>query len=342
MLGHTPSASLVAPLNHAYLCDLRVRLVANSKESLANPGVTTPPAHDGSYIDLGNCDQKCRYCGCLFWYAERLKGANKQGKRALCFKVSRKIYHWIGSLCPEEGHDPRLFRTARDRCSAGDIAGMKIRLYSEGDIRRYELPSSDLLGGIVFEDGPKSRIHFDVIIQLRGGPPQRINKEHQSYMSLLYPLLFVFGQPGFYLEMVLKPKDGSGQGSKVSMNAYYKYHLHPRVFEQKVNDFIRFLKLEKPFGYMTAYEVQTINGQLLPTYRAACEALGLFGDDKEWDVALEESIVSATSAELRMLFAQILVYCDVADPMKLWTKHWCAMQDDILSKVSDATGIPDY
>nr|GEU56665.1 DNA helicase [Tanacetum cinerariifolium] len=36
------------------------------------------------------------------------------------------------------------------------------------------------------------------------------------------------------------------------------------------------------------------------------------------------------------------VYCDVVDPMKLWKKHWCAMQDDIPSKVSDAIGIPDY
>ncbi|GJY61331.1 DNA helicase [Tanacetum coccineum] len=770
-----------------------------------------------------------------------------KGRGPYVFKVSDQIYHWIGSLCPEEGHNPRflqlyiydtqdevanrmqnfggrhqhtlnpqiveglvrvldennclvrLFRTARDRCSVGDIPGMKIRLFSKGGIRGYELPSSDLLGGIVFEDGPKSRTDFDVIIQFRDGPPQRVNKEHQSYMSLQYPLLFVFSQPGFYPGMVLKPKDGSGQGNKVLMNSYYKYYLHPqakdfglificgrmfqqyvvtvfcaieqyrldwvrknqkelqydyllglydavsrgdqegiqagslvmlpriftggprymynhyldaliicrslgnpqyfitftcnvkcpkikrymarhpgltpsdradivcRVFEQKVNDFIRFLKLEKPFGYMTAFlytiefqkrglphchtllwvssrskitdarqidnyifaeipdpaydptrykvvtelmmhgpcgvanpgaactkngvcsknfpkkyndntffdtnghthyrrrqteihfmkgesrldncnvvpynqklslafhahinveycgwsmlikylfkyiskgpdrilakvskpigdtststdkermevdeiknyvdgrfvcpfeacwrifdypihcrepavqilnvhlenmqrvsfrnrdridiivnmpekkkttltewyvyndqntdgrhltyldfpsefawsaktkswhrrviktkqsigrltyvhpssgdlfyfrmllchkkgckspdEVRTINGQLLPTYRAACEALGLLGDDKEWDVALEESTVSATSAELRMLFAQILVYCDVADPMKLWTKHWCAMQDDIPAKVSKATGIPNY
>nr|GEW05858.1 DNA helicase [Tanacetum cinerariifolium] len=55
-------------------------------------------------------------------------------------------------------------------------------------------------------------------------------------------------------------------------------------------------------------EVRTINGQLLPTYRAACEALGLLGDDKEWNVTLEESTVSATSAKLRMLFAQILFW----------------------------------
>ncbi|GJT67445.1 DNA helicase [Tanacetum coccineum] len=244
----------------------------------------------------------------------------------------------------------RLFRTARDRCSAGDIPRMKIRLYSKGGIRGYELPSSDLLGGIVFKDDPKSRTDFDVIIQLRGGPPQRVNKEHQSYMSLQYPLLFVFGQPGFYPEMVLKPKDGSCQvfcaieqyrldwvrknqkelrsdyllglydavsrgdregiqaGSMVMLprtftggpRYMYSHYLdalaicrslgnpqyfitftcnvkwpeikrymarHPgltpsdiadivcRVFEQKVNDFIRFLKLEKPFGYMTTCTV---------------------------------------------------------------------------------------
>ncbi|GKG26085.1 hypothetical protein Tco_0399231, partial [Tanacetum coccineum] len=36
---------------------------------------------------------------------------------------------------------------------------------------------------------------------------------------------------------------------------------------------------------------------------AACEALGLLGDDKERDITLEESAVSTSSAELRTLFA---------------------------------------
>ncbi|GJY04697.1 hypothetical protein Tco_0370637 [Tanacetum coccineum] len=278
MLGHTPSLSLVAPLNHTYLCmdvtkhtirpqifsfsdgsmkdgsktDVNQRstfssrttsnphawLVANSEDSLANPVVTTPPDEDMSYIDLGNCDQKCRYCGCLFWYAERLKGAKYDGqpKYHLCCggekiympqapepplfirqlltnnhfmehiraynqmfammsfgakvddsdKVANRMHNFEGrhqqTLNPQivEGLVRvldknnglvRLFRTARDRCSAGDIPGMKIRLYSKGGIRGYELLSSDLLGGIVFEDGPKSRTDFDVIIQLKGGPP---------------------------------------------------------------------------------------------------------------------------------------------------------------------------
>ncbi|GKD79403.1 DNA helicase [Tanacetum coccineum] len=58
-------------------------------------------------------------------------------------------------------------------------------------IRGYELPTADLLEGIVFEDGPRSKTDFDVIIEFRGGPPQKINKLHQSYMSLQFPLLFI-------------------------------------------------------------------------------------------------------------------------------------------------------
>ncbi|GKD89672.1 hypothetical protein Tco_1365179, partial [Tanacetum coccineum] len=89
-------------------------------------------------------------------------------------------------------------------------------------------------------------------------------------------------------------------------------------------------------GCKSPDEVRTVNGQMLPTFRAACEALGLLGDDK---IALEESTASTTSKEIRVLFAQILIYCDVADPVKLWAKHWEAMQDDIPAKISKATGI---
>ncbi|GJR27190.1 hypothetical protein Tco_1103422 [Tanacetum coccineum] len=100
-----------------------------------------------------------------------------------------------------------------------------------GGVRGYDLPTSDLIRGIVFENRPKSRTDFDVIIEFRGGPPQRINKLHQSYMSLQFPLLFVFGQSGFHLELQLKPCDGRGRGKAVTMNTYYKYQLYPRAKE---------------------------------------------------------------------------------------------------------------
>ncbi|GJR08538.1 DNA helicase [Tanacetum coccineum] len=346
-VSYVGSSSTVAPFNHAYLCldvtDASEALPTTtlSHESDFTTCSTTQSSIDGhtpSYIDLGDCDQQCNHCGCLFWYGERIRGNNyvrrpeyhlccgggkiymrpppdppvfiqqlltnthfmdhiraynqmfamtsfgakvddsvNNGKGPYVFKVSGQIYHWIGSLCPEEGAHPRflqlyiydthkevsnrmhhfagqeedmlnpdivqglihvlnehnglvrLFRTARDRCNASEIPGFKIRLYNNGGARGYELPGSDVLGGIVFEDGPKSRTDFDVIIEFRGGFPQRVNKLHQSYMSLQFPLLFVFGEPGYHPDLLLKPRDGSGRGKKVTMNAYYRYQLHPRV-----------------------------------------------------------------------------------------------------------------
>ncbi|GJX10424.1 DNA helicase [Tanacetum coccineum] len=181
----------------------------------------------------------------------------------------------------------RLFRTARDRCIAGEISAFKIRLYNMSGVRGYELLTADLLGGIVFEDGPRSKTYFDVIIEFKGGPPQRINKLHQSYMSLQFPLLFVFGQSGFYPELQLKPRDGVWAYLQ-EWQAFLTVHGHGilcprakspglkwpeikrymeqypdltpadradvicRVFKQKVNDFLSFLKEVKMFGDVSA------------------------------------------------------------------------------------------
>ncbi|GJU87880.1 DNA helicase [Tanacetum coccineum] len=82
-------------------------------------------------------------------------------------------------------------------------------------------------------------------------------------------------------------------------------------------------------GCKTLRDIRTINKVVYNTFRAACEALGLLGDDKEWHNALEEASFSSTPTELRNLFVQILIFCDVADPMKLWNTNWQNMSDDI-------------
>ncbi|GJU24895.1 DNA helicase [Tanacetum coccineum] len=66
------------------------------------------------------------------------------------------------------------------------------------------------------------------------------------------------------------------------------------------------------------FEVQTINDVFYLTYRAACEALGLLDDDREWETTLEEACASATSEQLRF------------------------MSQDIPKKVSEKVQIPNY
>nr|GEU81997.1 copia protein [Tanacetum cinerariifolium] len=350
--------------------------------------------------------------------------------------------------------------------------------------RGYELPTSNALGAMVFENGISDNTDFDFIIQHRVGPPQRVNKLYPSYMSLQFPLLFIYGQPGYHIELTLKSANGGrlfqqyvvgvfcaveqnrldfirkkqidiqsdyllGLYDAISRGERDGYEVGGRiiipmsftcglrfifmskdphltasdradvvcwVFEQKIQALIAFLKEKGIFGdvtgdsarririvedvdrfisaelpnprkdpegynivselmmhgpcgsvclkalYMKAneagrhlsylefpsefvwysdrkswspqknnkssigrlayvhptsdelfflgmllchqkgcrafWEVQTVNGVFYPTYRAACQALGLLGDDKEWEIAFEEACWSATPEEL--------------------------------------------
>ncbi|GJZ80253.1 hypothetical protein Tco_0645247 [Tanacetum coccineum] len=469
-------------------------------------------------------------------FGAKVNDSVNRGMGPYVFKISGQIYHWIGSLCPEEGDHPRflqmyiyntdnevsnemrhfgrldgaalnpeiveglihvinehnglvrLFKTARDRCGASQIPGFTIRLYNMGDMRGYELPTLDILGGIVFESVPRSRTDFDVIIEFIGGPPKRINKRHQSYMSLQFPLLFIFGQPGCYPRIEVEASRWQGPRKKVMYTIEFQKrglpHCHTLLWvdlKNKIQDasqideyisaelpdpvkdplgfkvvselmlhgpcgaanlsatsfeahinveyygwsmLIKYLfkyiskgpyrilvNISRPIGepststsgnnkkideiqnyvdgrFICPYkacwrifefpihsqepavqilnvqledmqrvtfhererldinvnipeqkkttltewfvynnentngelfyfrmllchrkgckspiEVRTLKNEIFLTYRAACEALGLLGDDKEWDISLEESTLSATSAEIRTLFA---------------------------------------
>nr|GEX54136.1 DNA helicase [Tanacetum cinerariifolium] len=88
-------------------------------------------------------------------------------------------------------------------------------------------------------------------------------------------------------------------------------------------------------GCKTFRDIRTVNKVVFNTFRAACEALGLLGDDKEWHAALEEASFSSTLTELRNLSVKILIFCDVEDPVKLWNTYWQNMSDDIPRTTSE-------
>nr|GEU53524.1 DNA helicase [Tanacetum cinerariifolium] len=56
-------------------------------------------------------------------------------------------------------------------------------------------------------------------------------------------------------------------------------------------------------GCKSFTDIRTFDGTLYPTNKAACKALGLLGGDEEWIRAFQEAALSATSSELRRLFA---------------------------------------
>src|SRR5438105_1000053 len=79
-----------------------------------------------------------------------------------------------------------------------------------------------------------------------------------------------------------------------------------------------------------SYEViRTYNNILFPTFKEACKARGLLGDDQEWYNAFDEAAAWATSSQLRHLFVTMLLFCEVSDEHTFFEKVWRLLADDI-------------
>ncbi|GJU81634.1 DNA helicase, partial [Tanacetum coccineum] len=75
-------------------------------------------------------------------------------------------------------------------------------------------------------------------------------------------------------------------------------------------------------------------GVRFPNYGSACEAFGLLGDHKEWAYAFDEASEWASAHELRTLFAHMLRFCEISDPIALWSQKWRRMSDDIQQRAA--------
>ncbi|PWA47845.1 DNA helicase Pif1-like protein [Artemisia annua] len=178
-----------------------------------------------SYAPDRDCTECCNYCNAAFWRGERLAGHGYAGHVShyhLCCgndsppldpEIVQGLIHFL------DAHNElvQIFRTARDKCAGADVPEFKIRLYSGEGPRGYELPSSNTLGAIVFDRGPESESNYDVVLEYRNGPVKRISKIHKSYMSLQFPLIFIYGQPGFHTKLMLRTANPDDEPKRLLM-----------------------------------------------------------------------------------------------------------------------------
>nr|GEV01330.1 hypothetical protein [Tanacetum cinerariifolium] len=130
-------------------------------------------------------------------------------------------------------HIPTIFDRARMKTTLNDMLSNQFRNAKEPQRNPNEPPrylyNKDLFflkNGNTEEKKPRRRIDFDVIIEFKDVPLQRILWSVIHVVQ--FPLFLFFGRPGFYPELTLKPRNGKGRGKKVTMNGYYKYQLHLR------------------------------------------------------------------------------------------------------------------
>ncbi|PWA75064.1 hypothetical protein CTI12_AA244130 [Artemisia annua] len=160
-----------------------------------------PPS---TYIHMGQCNQICHHCKARFWYDERSSG---HGLRA-------DIVEDLVALLDDHNELVQLFRTARDKMSQTNIPQFKVRLFGVVGSRQHELPTGDSIGAIVFEGGPDVQTDFDVVVEQHDHRLKQVNKLNASYMSLQFPLVFIFGEDGYHLGRRLLSKNSSDDPPK--------------------------------------------------------------------------------------------------------------------------------
>ncbi|XP_074297193.1 uncharacterized protein LOC141627891 [Silene latifolia] len=79
-------------------------------------------------------------------------------------------------------------------------------------------------------------------------------------------------------------------------------------------------------------DIRRVNGTLYDTYKEACYAYGLIGDDKEYIDAIEEASEWASGFYLRNLFATLLLSGTLSMPSRVWEATWSLLADDILHR----------
>ncbi|XP_050110486.1 uncharacterized protein LOC126589277 [Malus sylvestris] len=123
------------------------------------------------------------------------------------------------------------------------------------------------------------------------------------------------------------------QGRSLGRVAY----VHPAAGELY---YLRLL-LNYQKGIFSFDHLKTVKEVLEPTFQAACMSLGLLGDDREWNSAMLEAVITASSFQLRQLFVTLVLFCDVTDPSALFEAHWKTMCDDISKNMHNAFGLQD-
>nr|GEW14837.1 ATP-dependent DNA helicase PIF1-like [Tanacetum cinerariifolium] len=159
----------------------------------------------------------------------------------------------------------QLFRTACNKYMDADILEFKVRLYSVIGTRRYELPTSETVGAIVFTDSSAIGNEFDLIIEEHSRFPQQKQDDIRSeYLS------------GIYDAIVWGDRDRSDIGLRTVLTASFtgspryiwpeieefmkpfillttadRADIIDRIFERKVRDYINFFRDSNTFGDVT-------------------------------------------------------------------------------------------
>ncbi|KAA6411530.1 MAG: hypothetical protein FRX48_04810 [Lasallia pustulata] len=114
------------------------------------------------------------------------------------------------------------------------------------------------------------------------------------------------------------------------------YHCSPIAGEK----FYLRLLLTIVRGPKSYEDLCTVDGQLCQSFQAACFALGLLEDDREWVSCFTEAVLFTSGTALRTLLVTSLVHGGVTDPNSLWNRFRANICDDLPHCLQSFAGVP--
>ncbi|XP_044272021.1 uncharacterized protein LOC123015966 [Tribolium madens] len=79
----------------------------------------------------------------------------------------------------------------------------------------------------------------------------------------------------------------------------------------------------------TSFEsLRIVNGVVCDSFQEACRQLNLLAEDREWIRCLTEASEKDMPKQMRQMFAYILLFCQVDDPVQLWNDFKRFMMED--------------
>ena len=108
--------------------------------------------------------------------------------------------------------------------SSDEEASIRLRVAPGSNRRTHNLPVADKVAVILPGDISAAE-HRDIVLHLRNGPLHRISEDHPAYMPLQYPLLFPYGENGWYSDLHLHQPDAQNP-HRLTLTRYAAFRLH--------------------------------------------------------------------------------------------------------------------
>nr|GEX32562.1 hypothetical protein CTI12_AA123990 [Tanacetum cinerariifolium] len=146
-------------------------------------------------------------------------------------RVNETIVAGLITMLDKTSAVAQAFRMARDWCHSCESVNFEPCLLNEcTSARKYNAPTVSEIAALItndFGDGLPSR---DIVVDSKDRGPIRISELHPSYMALQYPLLFSYGEDGFYEKIPYDTNKGTRKTNRgyVSMKQYYAYVIQQR------------------------------------------------------------------------------------------------------------------